>query len=1078
MKKNRLIFMSLVLLATFFILVYRLFTLTVVQGDSLREQADNNRTKQINHKAARGQIFDRNGNVLAGNIAVHNLNVYKDRFNSIDQEDKNHTLNTLVHILEKGGVSYLDNFQIQIYEFIFKNNTDYFTNDKLPNQVIADLLNDDQIISKVMNSYTEIDGKEKLEFYPIFRILNYLETSGKGLPIEVSTEQGIELSFIENDRYRTLESEGKITEDSSPLELLIDTISGDTSLILNLLEHPLSRKVAYEILNQDGLVDNIGLTDYVFSFDIDYIEQKAKMHRINPEVTLDSEAKDDFLNLVKGSTLDRLLTMTKVEESGEILIPAEYLINQINALGLESQVSYDYDQENDQVNLKFIDNEERSETPSNYLIRIAQDNNLLDSFILHQDILPLAEQSLFASGIYPRIYKAPRWEYSAIADKSDFLPRGADENSTADDVIEIYKERYKLEGYSKYETFAIISINNKANSSGYRAYEPITLAKNLGESTLIAVEEYLPRDLGFEVIQEPNRIYPNGNTFSHSLGYLGRISDQNLINELIDTRQYSADDIVGKTGLEESFESTLRGKNGSTLVYADVSGNTTGVIEEVAPVAGNNLYTTIDLDFQKDVEDMLKNAIISKNTGEEYVSYHYPLVFSENEDTKSGAIVVSDVKTGEIFAMASYPDFDPNMFVNGISSYDWANLSNKDSNNIFSARNLVNLSIQEAIPPGSTFKTVSSLAALEKGWNPRKKITCYGVMEIGNSRFGDYIYNFQGGGSHGPIDMYEALRVSCNYYFYSLGLGRNPRADGEVDTQITLDDLTTTITKLGLNENTGIEINIPYESRGTYPSLFAKQSGIRNSLRTMLNSNLELYLIEEKNDEEIQEDINKIVSWVENGPNNTRAFVVSELYDMGYEAEVARTSGPNLADRIKYSYLNQAVWTEADSLNMVIGQGQNGYTPLQMNMLTSIIANKGKRVKPTFVKEIKSNDQQSIYTNEVDSVELDFNKENFDHIEEGMRIMSNSSRFLRKLPFEVASKTGTAETGIINPETGNEYDPYSWFVSYGPIEDPEIAITIMIVESNNTSEVGIIASDIYYSYFKNIKNDSRFTNER
>lgn len=661
MKRNRLIFISLVLLATFLVLIYRLFTLTVVRGDELREQADNNRTKQINHRAARGQIFDRNGNILAGNIAVHNLNVYKDRFNSIDQEDKNDTLNTLVHILEKGGVSYLDNFNIQIYEYIFKNQSEYFTNDKLPSQVVADLLNDDQIINMVMNSYTVIEGNKTLEYYPIFRVLNYLETSGKGLPIAVSTENGIDLEFIENERYKILENEGLISEKTRPEQLLLETISGDTSLILNLLEHPLSRKVAYEVLDDEGLVDNIGLTDYVFSFDIDYIEQKAKMHRINSQVTYNSSAKEDFVNLVKGSTLDRLLTMTMVEDSGDILIPAEYLINQINALGLESQVSYDYDQENDQVNLKFIDNEQRSESPTNYLIRIAQDNNLLDKFILHKDILPIAEQSLFAAGIYPRIYKDPIWEYSAISDKSDFLPSSANENSSAEDVINIYKERYKLEGYSKYETFAIISINNKANSSGYRAYEPITLAKNLGEATLIAVEEYLPKDLGFEVVQEPNRFYPNGNTFSHSLGYLGKISDQGLLNELVESRQYSSDDIVGKTGLEESFESTLRGKDGSTLVYADVSGNTTGVIEKVEPVAGNNLYTTIDLDFQKDVEDMLKNSILSKSTGQDYRSYHGLKKLKENDNSKSGAIVVSDVKTGEILAIASYPDIAPKM---------------------------------------------------------------------------------------------------------------------------------------------------------------------------------------------------------------------------------------------------------------------------------------------------------------------------------------------------------------------------------------------------------------------------------
>lgn len=1081
MKKNRLIFIAVVLFVAFSALALKLFDITLVNGEYYKEQADNSRTKQINKKAARGNIYDAKGNLLAGNVPVYNLNVYMDRFNMVTQEEKNDVLLDLVHILEEDGVSYLEDFFVDIYEYKYSSDNEYFLNEKLPREKMVDIILENNLVEDILKSREIVGDVKELIYYPINRIIDYLDTKGKSVPLEVTLGEDISVEFINNYRYKQLVESEDIRANESAFSFLVRSIKDDRSLFSYLLQHPLSRKLVYDIVNEKNIESGMVLTDLVYSSDLRFLENKANLNRYSQAVTLNSDAKEDFINLVKDNTLDKLITSVTVGQNNNIIVPAEVLINKINSLGIASEVTYEIDQENEVIKLEYISDNTRStnseESPIDYLIKTAEENNLIDDFIVDSNIVSMSEKSLFNSGIYPRIYTSD-WTYVYQREKSDLMTRNrVDEDTTAQELIDVYIDRYKLQDFDKYESFGIISVYNKINSKGYRAYEPVTLAYNLSDRTLVEIEERMPKNLGFEIVIQPSRYYPNRSTLAHTLGYLGKISEQREIQEYIEYREYDGDDIVGKTGLEESFEDTLRGTNGKTIVYTDVMGNTTDTLLEVPPVPGNNIYTTINLDFQKEVENILKEGIIAKANNTDYNTYYGTKKLRHVPDIQTGAAVVTSVKTGEILATASYPSYDPNMFVNGISNTDWSNLQGTGFESVYSQRPLFDMVLQGAMLPGSTFKTVVSLAALENGLDPNQKITCYGFIDIGNTRFRCLIFT-NTGGTHGPINMYEALEVSCNYYFYSLGLGRNPKQDGQLDVLVSLQDIEETVDKLKLNKATGVEINIPSESSGFSPSLYGKQNLVKSTLRTFLNNNLKKYLSEGQsfNEEQLSEKQREIISWVDEGPDMSRNDVINNLIELGFDA-LTPADGQNtgLADIVKYSYLNQAVWTESDSLNMVIGQGQNSYTPMQVNQLVSTIAKEGKLVKPTLVKEIKNYDNtKTIYTNEVQEENVGIDSEHFKHVKEGMRRAASRSRAYNQLPFVVGTKTGTSTSDSVNPETGEQFLSNVWDMSFSPFEDPEIAVTVVLVQGDVSVDASQLAADIHYAYNKIVKEDPLF----
>ena len=252
---------------------------------------------------------------------------------------------------------------------------------------------------------------------------------------------------------------------------------------------------------------------------------------------------------------------------------------------------------------------------------------------------------------------------------------------------------------------------------------------------------------GIHISVEPVRYYPEGETAAHILGYLGKISQASEIKKYVEEGEYSPNDIIGKTGIEESFEDYLRGVNGIKTVEVDSLGNTTYVLNEKKPIPGSNVYLSGDLKLQQLAENLLKKTLDEISVGGIYKSswgdYDIGINKRENRPYKnanSGAVVAIDVKTGQALASAVYPSYDPNLFSTGISNTDWLSLFPENERDHLAPRPLYNIATHTAVQPGSTFKMVTALAALEKGFSPTKTIRGMGKVDIGTDEFGCWIW--------------------------------------------------------------------------------------------------------------------------------------------------------------------------------------------------------------------------------------------------------------------------------------------------------------------------------------------------
>lgn len=1077
MKKNRLRIIFIVFLIAFLILLSRLFQLTIVEGDKFREFSDNNRMKQINIDASRGIIYDRNGQELASNKAMYNLNAYKDRFSSLDKSEKKEVLTKLIKILEEDGVNYLSNYQLSIYEFVYENKEDYFREEKFPVDRVIDIIKNSDLLEEILNS--KLDINKDTSFAPINMMKDYLIMKGKEVPVSIKLTNELEISFVKNDKYEKLLKNKAISATTKPLDYIISIIKEDDSYINYMMSHPLARKLVYKIMQDKSLTANIKLSGIIFSMDKDFVELKSRLNNINPSITFDSKAKDDFLTLVKSTEALNNLLLKSYKTDDRLIVPASILINNVEKSGKDTALDFKVNEKDNTVDIVHSDGSNKENNEVDQLIKMAADQKILDDFILSEDVLPLVQSELFAVGVYPKIY-LKNWEYSYIKDKEDLLTRSKNVEK-AEDLFNEYKKENEIEDLDEYTAYSFLNISNKINSSGFLAYSPTSISKNINENSVAKIEETIAKNSGFEVVQESNRFYPNRNTASHMVGYTGSISEAFEIAEFVEYKKYDLSDNVGKSGLEESFEDTLRGSKGKRLVYTDVYGRTTDVIEETKAIPGNNLYSTIDLDFQREVENILDDLLLSIQKGTNYQSYYGPYSVSKSPSAQIASAVVMNTKTGEILAMVSRPDYDPNLFVNGITATDWKKLNDTDPKDIYAPRPIMNNVLQSAFTPGSTFKTVTSLAALEKGLDANNRIDNYGFIQIGSNKFNDLIYT-RSGGRWGNLNLYDALKVSSNYYFYVLGLGYNPNKPGDNDVKVTLEDIESMTKRLGLQDKTGVEINYPTESKGYHPSLVGKKTVLRAGLNGMLRRDLKNYIKEgvKKSENELNNDIATILSWIETGPDMPKGDVIKGLESMKYDSNKRlNNERESLFEKIKYNYLNMAKWTQGDSLNMVIGQGQNAYTPMQMVQLASIIANDGKLVHPTLISKIKNyNNTEDIFNQNIRTKETGVDSKYFADVKEGMRRVSEKVRYRSSLPFEVGSKTGTAEVDSIDPKTGENYKDIISEISFAPFKDPEIAVYVSIVEGKSSPSIQMATNDIIYAYYKYVKDNPSYSNQR
>jgi penicillin-binding protein 2 len=294
----------------------------------------------------------------------------------------------------------------------------------------------------------------------------------------------------------------------------------------------------------------------------------------------------------------------------------------------------------------------------------------------------------------------------------------------------------------------------------FSPYTPVPVVQDVPEELEIYLREHHEEFPGVRVEVRSVRSYPYGRLASHMLGYVGPINGDELNAKAASDKPYEQTDQIGKTGVEKIYEDDLRGVSGRRIIEVDANGNPVRELDSTPPVAGHDIYLSIDVRVQALAEMALVEALAAARERD-------PEDGNPRNAAPAGSMVVLDPNNGQVLAMASYPDYDPAMFVNGISTADFAALQDPAAHGP-----LNNRAIQGEYAPGSTFKLITATAALRTGMiSGQDTILDNGEYVVPNCNNEEAAAGcvFSSGGAHGRVDLPTAIKVSSDVYFYDLG---------------------------------------------------------------------------------------------------------------------------------------------------------------------------------------------------------------------------------------------------------------------------------------------------------------------
>ena len=360
------------------------------------------------------------------------------------------------------------------------------------------------------------------------------------------------------------------------------------------------------------------------------------------------------------------------------------------------------------------------------------------------------------------------------------------ENSTPQDVMNYFIKKYDIKVEDVIKARKIMSIRYETLTKPYSSIKAVSLAEGVPREVVAQISERNTEFPGVTITTETQRKYNYDNLASHIIGHIGKITQKEYKgNEEI----YNNDDYVGKTGIEGAFEDYLRGEKGKKEIEMSVDGAVTGETTTDEPLQGSTIVLTLDSKLQEIAERSLANNIDKIRRGG----------FSKSYNALGGCVVAIDVRSGEILAMASNPDYNLNSWVGGISNAEYSELEEKGA--------FFDKCIAGSYAPGSIFKMVTALAGLETGAiTVGEKINDTGVY----TAYRDYqphcwIYDSTNPRhGHGWLNVSGAIQHSCNYYFYTVG------------DRIKIDTLDRYARYFGLGVKTGIEL--PGEKEGILAS--------------------------------------------------------------------------------------------------------------------------------------------------------------------------------------------------------------------------------------------------------------------
>lgn len=515
-------------------------------------------------------------------------------------------------------------------------------------------------------------------------------------------------------------------------------------------------------------------------------------------------------------------------------------------------------------------------------------------------------------------------------------------------------------------------VAERAESLRYGPFRPRPIATDVPIDVISYIHEHsATRYPGVYAQTLPLRQYPHDSLASHLLGYIGEISAEELDSERY--AGYRRGELIGWAGLERSREQWLRGTPGQRRLEVDPTGEVMRELGETPPVPGSDLRLTLDQESQKLVEDALAEGM--------------EVARDDDLPATAGAAVVLNPDNGEIVAMASEPTFDPEQFVGGITQEDWDALNDPD--NEFP---LINRAVQSAQPPGSVFKVVTSLAALDEGViTPNTTLDCPGVWEWNTFRYPNWRTR-----DSGSINLEEALAESCNTYYFELArrMWKAEQAEGDEPRE----RIQSHAERLGLGEPTGVDL--PGERGGIVPGR----------------------------------------KWKRDYWERTRETTCAQ-------AEEAEAAGSDNADLLAELCEEGWRWRGGDAVNLAIGQGDLLVSPLQMANVYAAIANRGTLWKP-HVTDAAVSPQGEVTDFEPERLaELPYDRAHLNAVHRGLRAVNErgtAEAVFGDMPVPIAGKTGTAQN--------KPREDISWYVGYGPAEDPRYVVAVMVEEGGGGGE--------------------------
>jgi penicillin-binding protein 2 len=493
------------------------------------------------------------------------------------------------------------------------------------------------------------------------------------------------------------------------------------------------------------------------------------------------------------------------------------------------------------------------------------------------------------------------------------------------------------------------------------AFESILIKEGATQADIAWVDAHQLELPALRVEQTPQRRYPPNGMLAHVFGYVQEISPEQLEEPRYKDKRYKPGDIIGQNGLEAVYDDYLRGRDGYRKVIVDSRGHIQKEIEVVPPVPGQDLITTIDLDLQQVAEEQLQKS-----------------------STKRGVIVAMDPNNGEILAMVSYPNFDPNLFSQRITTKagraEYTALLNDPQTP------LLNRAIQAKYPPGSTWKIPMAVAGLQQGviTIDKSNLVCGGGIQVGN-KFTRCM------GNHGTPDLRTAITRSCDGYFYRLGL------------KMTITGIMAMVDEFDLNRRSGIDL--PHESLNFTPS---------PDFKAKMN------------------------------PRDPE-------------------------------------WRDIDTVYASFGQVYDIVTPITMLRTVAGVGMGGKLYIPHLLKEFRPIGQEGeadyrashtfkpLDPQRLNPKIIPIPEEQHKVVVDGMWGVVNNGgtgASIKMAGFDIAGKTGTAQVVGLGKDSGANKD-HSWFVSYAPAYQPEIAVIALIENSGfGAAHAAPAVRAVYDVYYK------------